>query len=539
VEVVSVTTEEMVIQTTDGAKWRMLAANTEEQAMDRLSLLKEISFGAQVAEEETADLANYFVETDQWLRIFKGDIDVVRGDKGSGKSAIYSLLSAKDDELLAKNILLISAEKPRGTPVFKELITDPPASEKEFEGLWKLYIVSLIAQRMKDFDIKGTAATKLYEYLTDEGLLNLNNDLARLLRIVKEYAKRWLAPSIETELKFDPHTGMPTGIAGKITPSEPSADLRSHGYTSVDHLLKLANDALGTVNYQIWVLLDRLDVAFAETHDLERNALRALFRVYLDLSGFKQIKLKIFLRSDIWNRIVEGGFREASHITRVAVLEWTSPALLNLVIKRLLKNQSLVDEFKLDRQAVLGNFSAQNDLFYGFFPTQVEQGRNKPKTFDWMVSRCADATAKTEPRELIHLLIMIRDQEIARLERGEALPSGDQLFDRSVFKVALPAVSEARLVQNLYAEYPDLKPLLAKLNGQKTEQTAESLAAIWSLNGDQTVKVADQLCDIGFFERRQVGNRDTYWVPFLFRDALHMSQGREPMIRRKLGRREG
>jgi hypothetical protein len=292
----------------------------------------------------------------------------------------------------------------------------------------------------------------------------------------------------------------------------------------VDHLLELANTALG-VNYQIWVLLDRLDVAFAETHDLERNALRALFRVYLDLAGFKQIKLKIFLRSDIWNRIVEGGFREASHITRVAVLEWTSAALLNLVIKRLLKNQSLVDEFKLDRQAVLGNFSAQNDLFYRFFPAQVEQGKNKPKTFDWMVSRCADATGKTAPRELIHLLIMIREQEIARLERGEPLPGGDHLFDRPVFKVALPAVSEARLVQNLYAEYPDLKPLLAKLNGQKTEQTAESLAAIWGLKGDQTVRVADQLCDVGFFERRQVGNQGTYWVPFLFRDALHMSQG--------------
>jgi ABC-type lipoprotein export system ATPase subunit len=57
--------------------------------MDRLSLLKEISFGAQVAEDETAELANYFVETDQWLRIFKGEIDVIRGDKGSGKSAIY------------------------------------------------------------------------------------------------------------------------------------------------------------------------------------------------------------------------------------------------------------------------------------------------------------------------------------------------------------------------------------------------------------------------------------------------------------------
>ena len=49
------------------------------------------------------------------------------------------------------------------------------------------------------------------------------------------------------------------------------------GYMSVDRLLQLANSALGSVKLNVWVLMDRLDVAFAETHELERNALRALF----------------------------------------------------------------------------------------------------------------------------------------------------------------------------------------------------------------------------------------------------------------------
>src|SRR5687768_8526063 len=101
-------------------------------SMDRLTLLKSLSFGAQVAEEETSELANYFVETDQWLRIYNGEIDVVRGPKGAGKSAIYSLLTAKADEFFDKRILLVSAERPRGTPVFKDLETDPPTSEIQF-----------------------------------------------------------------------------------------------------------------------------------------------------------------------------------------------------------------------------------------------------------------------------------------------------------------------------------------------------------------------------------------------------------------------
>jgi predicted ATP-dependent serine protease len=108
--------------------------------MPKLELLRNLSFGARVAEEETAELAKYFVETDQWNRIFRGEIDIIQGDKGAGKSAIYSLLVAKTNELFDKNILLITAEQPRGATVFRDLVSDPPTSENEFISLWKLYI---------------------------------------------------------------------------------------------------------------------------------------------------------------------------------------------------------------------------------------------------------------------------------------------------------------------------------------------------------------------------------------------------------------
>lgn len=100
-------------------------------------------------------------------------------------------------------------------------------------------------------------------------------------------------------------------ISGKIVPGEPTKDEREKGSVSVDGLASLANTALESAGVQIWVLLDRLDVAFVESHDLEGNALRALFRVYRDFASFDQVKLKIFLRSDIWRRITESGFREA------------------------------------------------------------------------------------------------------------------------------------------------------------------------------------------------------------------------------------
>lgn len=346
-----------------------------------------------------------------------------------------------------------------------------------------------------------------------------------LLMCLSRRERTWFKPkSIEGSFAIDPITGFPT-FSGKITPSEPSAELRAKGYVSVDTLVDLANKALIASDYYLWVLFDRLDVAFIDSHDLEKNALRALFKVYLDFKSYDRVSLKIFLRSDIWRRIVEGGFREASHITRVAILDWEPPALLNLIIRRLLSNRPLLDGYQIDDAKVLKNFNEQDALFYRFFPRQVEQGTKKRSTLDWMISRTADGTNKTAPRELIHLLNTVREKEIERSERGEAAPAGDQLFDRSVFKPALEVVSEARLVQTIYAEYPDLKPSLVELEGEKTEQTTASLATIWKIPEDEAKKRIQALIEIGFFQER--GGRDhwTYWVPFLYRDALSMSQG--------------
>ena len=106
------------------------------------------------------------------------------------------------------------------------------------------------------------------------------------------------------------------------------------------------------------------------------------------------------------------------------------------MIRRCLSNGDLVDQMKIDKDSVLNDFDAQQQLFYRIFPPRVEQGTRKPSTLDWMITRCADGTQRTAPRELIHLITSLREQEIARLERGEPPAAGEQLFERSVFKEA-------------------------------------------------------------------------------------------------------
>ena len=294
---------------------------------------------------------------------------------------------------------------------------------------------------------------------------------------------------------------------------------------SVDTLLELADKALTGSKFQAWVLLDRLDVAFAENDDLENNALRALFRVYLDLLALSNVKLKIFLRTDIWARITNEGFREASHITRHVTISWNRSSLLNLVARRALHNEMLRQAYRVSEEVGRQSVAEQEDFFYRMCPDQVDVGPNKPSTFDWLLSRTRDGTKSNAPRELIHFLNSLREVQIKRLEIGEDASEGNQLFGRPSFKDALPEVSKVRLEQTLYAEHPVQKEFLEKLRGAKTLQTPETLSELWSVSREEADARAGELVSIGFFEARGTRQSPEYWVPFLYRDALDLVQG--------------
>ena len=90
----------------------------------RQSILSQATFGSRIAEDELDRLQLYFVETEQWRRVLSGSADIVFGAKGSGKSALYSLLVAKKEELrLGRRTIFLPAENPRGTPAFRDLTT--------------------------------------------------------------------------------------------------------------------------------------------------------------------------------------------------------------------------------------------------------------------------------------------------------------------------------------------------------------------------------------------------------------------------------
>lgn len=490
------------------------------------SVLIDAEFGSRIAEDEVDELHSYFVETEQWRKLLTGDVDIVFGAKGAGKSALYSLLVAQKEKLrLGRRTLFIAAENPRGTPAFRDLTTEPPLSEEQFRGLWKLYFLSIATNYIR-YHLLAThnsipEATEVIELLTENDLLPPNVTLLSRLKAVLEYLRNCL-PSVEGGIS-DPNTGLT--YTGKITMSEPSVAQRGIGYQSVDDLLLKLNSALQKENITIWLALDRLDVAFADSDELEGNALRSLFRTYLDMLSLSHLKLKIFLRSDIWRKIVKDGFREASHITRTITLSWDQQSLLNLIVRRLASNQHLCQFYGLNKDKILASTDLQSEFFYRVFPQQIDVGVNKPKTLDWMITRTTDGSKQSAPREFIHLLLASRDAQLRQYENGNPAPEPQRLFDKQALRSALTPVSKARYEQTLCAEFPTLKIYVERLEREKTEQSRETLSKLWKVPQDKASEIAERLVEVGFFERRGTKESPRYWVPFLYRDALNMVQG--------------
>ncbi len=425
-----------------------------------------------------------------------------------------------------ESALIVPAENPSGAPAFQDVAEDPPTSEAEFIGLWKVYFLGLVAMVLQDYGVQTPEAKRVYETLSEARLLDVGNSLRSRLHAVRDYVRRVAkAESVEGGLTLDPGTGMPVGLTGKITLRQPQAELRAAGIVSIDDLLHDADEALSALDFSVWLILDRLDVAFVTQETLEQNALKALFKVYLDLQPLQKISIKIFLRTDIWRNITERGFREASHITRALTISWERQSLLNVVMRRALRNQTLQELYDVEPASVLASVPEQEALLGRMLPEKVDLGPNNPKTFDWMLSRTQDGSTSTAPRELIHLMSSLRESQLKRYEVGHDPPPDEQLFDRAAFKDALTAVSDTRLTTTLFAEYPNLKPRLEQLEGEKTQQTPQKLARVWSVSPDEARVLAEQLVEVGFFERRGTKQDPAYWVPFLYRDALRMVQG--------------
>jgi hypothetical protein len=501
--------------------------------MDKLDskkkVLRDLRIGEAASESELRSLPDYFVETTAWYDVHDDRVDFVLGTKGSGKSALYQLLLEPNSSkvLRKRGIITIGVENPLpgrapGGLIEKNANLTANFMQVQFLGLWKLCFLCQVAAKLREEKLAR-----------DPGVRNVISDLEALKLLPEESSPSAL------KTVFQYVSSVEVGVGAqilKVTLRRPAPSAEQvHVEIKevwVDDLLSRLNSALAKANVTIWLALDRLDVPFAANQAQEMAALVAVYLTYQDFTT-SRIRLKIFLRNDIWRRISnspEGGrLSEVSHV-RETVISWDNKGLFNLVMKRILHNKQLCAMFKVDAAKVLKDYKQQEELFYRIFPEKMDGVR----TFDWMLAQTCDGTRMTMPREVIELLNFARVAQLAMLEKGLATLPSETLFDAQSLKDAAREVSTARYEKTLRIEYAPLEKRFAAFRGQKSEQTAKTLVRLWNLKPTKPQDdlealargLALQLVEIGFLQRRQIDGETVFIVPPLYQRYLGMTAGR-------------
>lgn len=87
-----------------------------------------------------------------------------------------------------------------------------------------------------------------------------------------------------------------------------------------------------------------------------------------------------------------------------------------------------------------------------------------------------------------------------------------------------PGFPKRRRDTYLIAEFPHLWPHIEKFQGGKSEYSS---VALQKLLGKKWNETANHLISIGFIRKRERAGQPTFWVPYLYRKGLDLTQGRE------------
>lgn len=485
------------------------------------SLLQDVSFGEDVADFDE-HLAQYFVETSSFQDVIADRADLILGEKGSGKSAIFRQLADPNADIPELNQTdILPAFNTHGSIVFRRLAQHPRMPEEALRFAWFTYLVALVGNHLISQYASVLNLRKLKKLLKAAGLHvgspSPTGVWARIDQILESLAQR---VELDGELRIaGGKLPVEARAKGKILPGR-----RRHEQVDIEELLFECDALLAQVDRRCWIIFDRLDEAFQHNQEVERNALRGLLRAYLDLASYQlRLKAKLFLRIDILDRVTKlDGFVNATHL-RVHRLKWDRDGVLDLIARRINSSATAREFFQFNEES-LRNRTGRLEICTSILPSKVEH----QDIMGWIEQSTIDGNGALNPRNVVSLLRLARTRQLEECDRDDPdYRLNWPPISRQALRSGHAALSKERLEDTVLAEYPTLRPTIDALRGKASRFSHSQLGSALGLS-ESSSEFDETLLALRY--SGVIGGTNKYMlvVPPLYRPALRSLLARNP-----------
>jgi hypothetical protein len=365
------------------------------------SALQRLTLGATAAENEFRTLQGYFVETSEFLRTVRGEVGVVAGRKGSGKTAIFFMV--RDNFRKQRDAIIVDLRpESHQLSLFKtelEKILDTGAFDHTIAAFWYFVILTeLLLALKRQLEFQARRRSNLLDHLAE-----INAALAKLeISESGDFTAR-----INRLGKYVTEEVRRLAAKGEVLSQDKLTNVvyRS-GIADAKRLFIKCSE-----NFENLVFLfDNIDKGWATdgVDDLDvrlvRLLLEALSKVKSDLGAERRDFISVvFLRNDVFELMVsETPDKGKSSVARI---DWTDRVKLKQVIQRRLQ-ASIAEKAK-----------SFDDIWRRFFVATVD-GKD---SFDYFVDHCL-----MRPRFLISIIEGAIENAI---NRGHERVSEDDCVD--------------------------------------------------------------------------------------------------------------
>jgi hypothetical protein len=304
---------------------------SEPSPFDGATLLASLSIGDPTAENEMTTLENYYLKIDQYQRALRGEVNLVVGRKGSGKTALF--IQARNKIRSDKRNIVVDL-KPEGYQLIKlkeEILAylTEGARQHLITAFWEYLILLEVSYKLLEKD--------QHTYKFNHEIHELYLELNRTYRVESfsaegDFSERLLTLSHRLAQEYKARYGETD--ANRLTAEQVTELLYSHDIRALRDRISAYLER----KQSVWVLFDNLDKGWS-THGVDVIDTIVL-RCLIDAGRKIEREMRraghsfhciVFVRNDVYDHLMRNSADYGKEMR--ATLDWTDPDMMREMLR--------------------------------------------------------------------------------------------------------------------------------------------------------------------------------------------------------------